>query len=563
MKRISLLICSTLLAVSAAAQATDAIKNWSAPSTWTPPSTQASGRSALVVYPAIPFIPITPCRLADIRAGSGFPAGYGPPAIASGATRNFTITGQCGIPANALAVSFNFAVWAPSTRGDMRVFPAGGAAPVVSTLNWEAGILALANAAVVPLSPAGAISVLNDGTTPLEIFVDVNGYYTQLTSSGFAVASSGTFGLYGTSASIGVFGVGPTTGVQGVTFGTGLGVEGVLGTTVNGIGVKGHSDNTNGMWAESTNFDALAAFGGRDGTFSQGGRHGVFGVSSGTSGILFGVAGQSASATSGSSGVWGVDASGAPANWDTITRAGVTGVSIVNSGVLGVTQFGSGIGVRAVRLDNLSPFTVLSQALLTPTSGVAAQFFGSVSISTNVPTGSAGNLAISGTLSKGAGTFKIDHPLDPENKYLYHSFVESPDMMNIYNGIVELDAQGEAIVPLPAYFEALNSDFRYQLTSIGRAQPSLYIADEVQDLTFRIAGGKPHARVSWQVTGIRKDPFAMAHRVVPEVEKEAEAKGYYVHPGEYRQPAEKDIARKLNEVREAKETEQARSAVSR
>ena len=55
-----------------------------------------------------------------------------------------------------------------------------------------------------------------------------------------------------------------------------------------------------------------------------------------------------------------------------------------------------------------------------------------------------GDVDVTGTLTKSAGSFKIDHPLDPENKYLSHSFVESPDMMNIYNGNVVLDATGEA-----------------------------------------------------------------------------------------------------------------------
>jgi hypothetical protein len=55
-----------------------------------------------------------------------------------------------------------------------------------------------------------------------------------------------------------------------------------------------------------------------------------------------------------------------------------------------------------------------------------------------------GDVYVNGTLSKGAGSFKIDHPLDPENKYLYHSFVESPDMMNIYNGNVMTDGGGYA-----------------------------------------------------------------------------------------------------------------------
>lgn len=55
-----------------------------------------------------------------------------------------------------------------------------------------------------------------------------------------------------------------------------------------------------------------------------------------------------------------------------------------------------------------------------------------------------GDVTVTGNLAKGGGLFVIDHPLDPKNKYLYHSFVESPDMMNIYNGNVELDGKGEA-----------------------------------------------------------------------------------------------------------------------
>jgi hypothetical protein len=124
------------------------------------------------------FYALTPCRVADTRATAGFPAGYGPPSMAGGsAQRSFTITGQCGIPAGAKAVSFNFAVWIPTTRGDLRVFPAGGATPNVSTLNWEAGILALANAAVMPLGAGDAITLQVDGPGTVDIIFDVNGYF--------------------------------------------------------------------------------------------------------------------------------------------------------------------------------------------------------------------------------------------------------------------------------------------------------------------------------------------------------------------------------------------------
>ena len=115
---------------------------------------------------------------------------------------------------------------------------------------------------------------------------------------------------------------------------------------------------------------------------------------------------------------------------------------------------------------------------------------------------------VNGTLSKGGGSFKIDHPLDPANKYLCHSFVESPDMMNIYNGNVTTDDGGGATVELPDWFEALNRDFRYQLTVIGQFAQAI-VAEEIgQPLPHpdRPAGRQG----SWQVTGIRQDPYAEA-----------------------------------------------------
>jgi hypothetical protein len=152
-----------------------------------------------------------------------------------------------------------------------------------------------------------------------------------------------------------------------------------------------------------------------------------------------------------------------------------------------------------------------------------------------------GNVQIVGTIAKSSGTFMIDHPLDPENKYLYHSFVESPDMMNVYNGNAVLDGSGEAWIDLPSYFEALNGDYRYQLTSIGAPGPNLYVAQEVQGNRFKVAGGQPGAKVSWQVTGIRQDRFAQKHRVIPEVDKASSERGRYLHAREWEQPDSKGI----------------------
>jgi len=128
-------------------------------------------------------------------------------------------------------------------------------------------------------------------------------------------------------------------------------------------------------------------------------------------------------------------------------------------------------------------------------------------------------LLVLGAIFKAGGGFKIDHPLDPANKWLYHSYVESPDMKNVYDGVVELDAGGQATVTLPAWFEALNKDFRYQLTAIGMPAPNLHILQEVTSNQIIIAGGNPFQRVSWQVTGIRQDDWANANRVPEEEPK--------------------------------------------
>jgi hypothetical protein len=175
-----------------------------------------------------------------------------------------------------------------------------------------------------------------------------------------------------------------------------------------------------------------------------------------------------------------------------------------------------------------------------------------------------GRVYIRGPLHKPGGSFKIDHPLDPANKYLHHSFVESPDMKNVYDGVIALDNKGEAEIYLPDWFGALNKDFRYQLTAIGAPGPNLYIAEEISYTTtdyssssnnennnhnnnnrFKVAGGISGMKVSWQVTGIRKDPWANAHRIQVEEDKSAEERGYYIYPDLYDQPEENGISHLL------------------
>jgi hypothetical protein len=153
----------------------------------------------------------------------------------------------------------------------------------------------------------------------------------------------------------------------------------------------------------------------------------------------------------------------------------------------------------------------------------------------------AGDINVTGSVFAVGKDFKIDHPLDPANKYLFHASVESSEMMNIYTGNAVLDANGQARIELPDWFDVLNRDFRYQLTAIGKPGPGLYVADKISGSHFTIAGGAPGAEVSWQVTGVRQDPYAKAHPLVVEQEKEARLRGFYIHPELYSAPEEKQI----------------------
>ncbi|MGA3106374.1 MAG: DNRLRE domain-containing protein [Terriglobales bacterium] len=239
------------------------------------------------------------------------------------------------------------------------------------------------------------------------------------------------------------------------------------------------------------------------GVIGKGEGVGVYGL--GTSGASAGgVEGQGFSATTGSGlgGTAGVVGYGGEEDPDVASDEGGPGGIFVGSAIGG---------------DGIEAYASL---------GLGGYFFGGVEID--------------GNLSKSGGSFKIDDPIDPANKYLYHSFVESPDMKNVYDGVATLDADGEAVIQMPDWFGVLNRDFRYQLTSIGGFAP-VYIAEKLANNRFTIGGGKPGLEVSWQITGIRQDAWANAHRIPLEVDKEAKLKGFYIHPELYGAPPEKQI----------------------
>ncbi len=147
-----------------------------------------------------------------------------------------------------------------------------------------------------------------------------------------------------------------------------------------------------------------------------------------------------------------------------------------------------------------------------------------------------GDIQVDGYVYSAGLATRIDHPLAPATMTLTQALVQSDEMKSVYDGSVLLDATGSAWVELPAWTTALSGDFRYQLTCVGGHAP-VYVASEIADGRFRIAGGRPGLKVCWQVTGARQDAWAAQHPLVPEAAKAASAAGRYWQPAAAGQPA--------------------------
>src|SRR5882757_782846 len=388
---------------------------------------------------------------------------------------------------------------------------------------------------------------------------------TKVTMSGNAAALSvtntnaGTSGhaiLGSSSAGWGLLGESTHShgGVARTNSGNGWGlVAQNRGTPGSGGGVSAVGASNTGLQATTTNPDKpairaqqLATTSGgagaiqADGGFSVGVRAtsrttAVMGTSTSNYGVLgstsntnaAGIWGRNVAAAGGGSGILaeGVNNIGLQATTDSTSKAAVYAQN---------TGSGKYAGGSAVRADGgnenygVLATSVNTQAIHAESTNSIAIFTGSTNRGTALFVN--GDAHVNGTLSKSAGSFKIDHPIDPANKYLYHSFVESPDMMNVYNGVAVADANGSATVNLPDWFESLNRDFRYQLTPLGSEAPRLHVSAEVAASRFTIAGATPGQRISWQVTGIRKDSWANDHRIPVEEAKPADERGSYLYP---------------------------------
>jgi hypothetical protein len=117
-------------------------------------------------------------------------------------------------------------------------------------------------------------------------------------------------------------------------------------------------------------------------------------------------------------------------------------------------------------------------------------------------------------------------------------------VLDVYSGNATTDGSGLATVQLPAWFDRINTDFRYQLTIVGTRGWNARISKEIADNQFTIETDQPQVKVSWQVTAQRNDPYMRAHPFQAEQAKTGEEQGKYVTPQAYGQPASASIEKR-------------------
>jgi hypothetical protein len=332
----------------------------------------------------------------------------------------------------------------------------------------------------------------------------------------------------------------------------------VYGDSTNGSGVRGQTAggaSVGGVYGQSTGPIGNGVYG----TASNGPlAAGVFGFSSGGYGLLgessSGYGAQGTSVTN-----WGIKGEGASGVWGVAIASngtGLSGQSPVGIGVRGTTGGGNTVsalsgestGANGVGVAGLATNGAVALGVWGSTTG-GRGVYGSATTGTGVygssSTGYAGwfdgNVNVTGSCcAMGAAYTRIDHPLEPEDKYLDQALVQSPDMLTTINGNATTDGKGEAVVSLPAWFQAANSDFRYQLTVVGQFAQAI-VSEKVKNNRFSIKTDKGNVEVSWQVTGVRSDPYARAQVIEVESAKAADERGKYRYPTEWGQPESSGI----------------------
>jgi hypothetical protein len=350
--------------------------------------------------------------------------------------------------------------------------------------------------------------------------------------------------IFGPNAIMNITQTGSAAAVRGTSAGVGAGVYGEA--TNGGIGVLGETNGAgpavSGVHNAATGFRS-AVYGE---SHSNSGR-GVEGHNVSTAGgAAFGVQGMTESSTSGAAGVRGVANGGG-----TAATYGVRGET-TSTGGTGVYGLGGKYGVYGLSMDGgIDSVGVLAISSEPDGVGVTGRASGGTGVCTGVlgqaPNGGwagffEGDVRVAGLVWANEKDFLIDNPANPEQEYLFHACIESDERRNLYDGVVILDDSGSASVDLPQWFDKLNARYAYQLTCVGGYAP-VYVASEIAENHFTIAGGTPGLKVSWQVTGVRIDPDAASRPFVAVRPKGEGERGRFVNATAHGRSTEQQIRR--------------------
>lgn len=440
---------------------------------------------------------------------------------------NATMVGN-GTQASPLGVAI------PLTLSGAEPDPSKAILTVVNTASVGRGLFVQGGPRGFAIAAVGGDNPKGDsGGVGIEAFGGAGGN----SESGPAVQATGGVSNGNAPAGVGVIAMGGVNFTNGLA---GVGVEATGGTSVgggsNGAGVKATGGNSSSLGASKPG----------DGVVATGGDYLGENTVSGGSGVVA-TGGESTGNGMNTKGGIGVEATGGKSKID--GGAGIVatgGESILSMPGMGVQAFGGirnfsdgrqtgAAGIFAAGSDARGAGTIAGDGLIAnagaasngATKGRAAIFGGDVLV--------VGALNVTGMKN-----FKIDHPLDPANKYLYHAAIESSEILNVYSGNVKTNKKGEAIVTLPDWFQALNKDFRYQLTVVGRFAQAI-VSEEIKDNRFTIKTSSPQVKVSWQVTGIRSDAGTRSQQFKVEEEKPVYERGTYLSPEAFGEPKEKGI----------------------
>ena len=247
------------------------------------------------------------------------------------------------------------------------------------------------------------------------------------------------------------------------------------------------------------------------------------------------------SSSTGYVGLGGPGAVASPAYSLDVEHTGGTGIRSKSSSTFSVVDIDAASGDAALRFQKAG--TGMWNTRNNPGAGDSYQIFelGGGGERMRIDRGT-GTVVVNGNFTAlGVKAFTMDHPLDPENKTLMHAAIESNEVLNAYSGNVVTNASGKATVSLPDYFEAINKDFRYQLTVVGTFAQAI-ISKEVSNNKFEIATSVPNVKVSWEVKGIRNDKHMQKFPFKSEEEKSAAIKGKYIDVAAYELPASKGVS---------------------